>query len=69
VRELSCDRERCTALAPGKNLFRPARMPSLEELHAVHCEDYVDAFCTGALDHAALRKMAWQPLADCLAYP
>jgi hypothetical protein len=27
-----------TALAGGKNLFRPARMPSLEELHAVHCQ-------------------------------
>ena len=42
---------------PGKNLFQPARMPSLEELAAAHCEDYVNAFCMGALDDAALRKM------------
>ena len=42
---------------PGMNLFQPARFPSMEELTAAHCEDYVNAFCMGALDDAALRKM------------
>jgi acetoin utilization deacetylase AcuC-like enzyme len=48
---------------PGKNLFQPARMPSAEELTAAHCQDYVDAFCMGALDAASVRKMGlpWSP--------
>jgi hypothetical protein len=42
---------------PGKNLFQPARAPSREELLAAHCETYVDAFCVGALDDGASRKI------------
>ena len=42
---------------PGKNLFQPARAPSREELLAAQCETYVDAFCVGALDVGAYRKI------------
>ena len=42
---------------PGKNLFQPARMPSLEELTAVHDEDYVNKFMMGAMTDEEQRKM------------
>ena len=42
---------------PGANLYQPARMPSMEELLAAHDRDYVDAFCHGALDEKAVRKI------------
>ena len=42
---------------PGKNLFQPARMPSLEELTAVHDEEYVNKFMIGAMSDEELRRM------------
>jgi len=42
---------------PGKNLFQPARMPSLEELTAVHDEEYVNKFMMGAMSDEELRRM------------
>ena len=42
---------------PGSNVYQPARMPSMEELLAVHDEDYVERFTRGALEEKAMRKI------------
>lgn len=42
---------------PGRNLYQPARMPSMEELLLAHDREYVDRFRHGALDEKATRKI------------
>ena len=41
----------------SRDLYQPARMPSMEELLYAHDENYVDAFRHGALDETSMRKI------------